>query len=134
LPSSSPDIEQFYNDCRAAYGDCCHVSGALTQNARCLIVMRSKRKDDHSKPILDALKKAATQFSATRPAFIAVQFDDIEPTDLLSDQLRRRTGLISYYLFHECAAEHVVATYFAPYRGLSATYDAVGVPAMAIPN
>jgi hypothetical protein len=96
--------------------------------------MRSKREDDHSKPILDALKKAATQFSCTRPAIIAVQFDDIEPTDLLSVHLRRRTGLLSYHLFHQCAVDHVLATYFAPYRGLTATSGNIAVPAIATPN
>jgi hypothetical protein len=134
LPTLSSNIKQFYKDCRSAYGDNCHVSGVLTENARCLIVMRSRREDDHSKPILDALKKAATQFSCARPAFIAVQFDDIEPTDLLSVHLRRRTGLLSYYLFHECAADHVLATYFAPYRCLTATSTNVGVPAIGTPN
>jgi hypothetical protein len=134
LPTMPTSVKQLYEDCRSVYGDNCHVSGVLTENACCLILMRSKREDDHSKPILDALKKAATQFSRTRPAFIAVQFDDIEPTDLLSVHLRRRTGLLSYHFFHQYAADHVLATYFAPYRGLTATPGNLAVPAIGIPN
>jgi hypothetical protein len=126
---SFQDGKEFYKACRSAYGDNCHVSGVLTPDACCLVVMRSKREDDHSKPIQDALKKAATQLSKTRPGFIAVQFDDIDPTDLLSVHLRRRTGLISYYLFHACAADHVTATQFSIYGGLSATGDGIAVPA-----
>lgn len=133
-PVLPPSIKQFYEECRSVYGDNCHVSGVLTENAACLVGMRSKREDDHSKPILDALKKAATQFSCTRPASIAVQFDDIEPTDLLSVHLPRRTGLLSYHLFHRCAADHVLATHFAPYRGLTATSGNIGVPAIGTPN
>jgi hypothetical protein len=132
--SSYKDPEQFYRVCRSAYGENCHVSGAAGDSASCLIVMRSRREDDHSKPLLDALKKAALQFSTTRPGFIAVQFDDIAPSDLLSIHLRRRIGLLSYYLFHECPAQHVVATYFCIYGGLSASPKGIGAAAIAVPN
>jgi hypothetical protein len=131
---SFQDVNEFYKACRSAYGDSCHVSGILTPNACCLVIMRSKREDDHSKPIQDALKKAATQLSKTRPGFIAVQFDDIDQTDLLSVDLRRRTGLISYYLFHACAADHVAATQFSIYGGLSASANGIAVPAIGCPN
>jgi hypothetical protein len=132
--ASYQDIKEFYKTCRSAYGDNCHVSGILTPNARCLVVMRSEREDDHSKPIQDALKKATTQLSTTRPGFIAVQFDDIDPCDLLSLHLRRRTGLISYYLFHACAADHVAATQFSIYGGLSASDRGIAVAAIGCPN
>jgi hypothetical protein len=132
--SSCQDPDQLYKACRSAYGDDCHVSGVAIDDTRCLIIMRSKREDDHSKPLLDALKKAATQLSATRPGFIAVQFDDIAPSDFLLPHLRHRIGLISYYLFHECDARHVAATYFCIYGGLSTSQDGIGAAAIAVPN
>ena len=128
------DTKEFYKTCRSAYGENCHVSGVLTPKSRCLVVMRSKREDDHSKPIQEALKKATTQLSRTRPGFIAVQFDDIDPSYLLSVHLRRRTGLISYHLFHACAADHVAATQFSIYGGLSASARGIAVPAIGCPN
>ena len=96
--------------------------------------MRSRKEDDHSKPVLEAIKKAATQFSGTRPGFIAVQFDDLRPQDLLLPHLRRNMGLLSYYLFHQCQAEHVAATYFCIFGGLTAFERGIGRPAFAVPN
>jgi hypothetical protein len=135
-----PNAADFYQVCRTTYGENCHVSGAMTSDGGCLVVMRSSQEDDHSRPLLEALKKAAIQFSTTRPAFIAVQFDDIMPTDLLLPHLRRRVGLLSYYLFHgwgfsvEVPATHVAATYFCPYRGLHASPKGIGTPAFTIIN
>jgi hypothetical protein len=128
------DVDQFYKACRSAYGDNCHVSGIASKNGRCFVAMRSRREDDHSKPLLDALKRAASQFSMTRPSFIAVQFDDITPRDLLLTHLRRRIGLLSYYLFHECPAQHVLATCFFAYNGLSVSARGIGAAGIAIPN
>ena len=96
--------------------------------------MRSLKEDDHSKPLLKAMRKAATQFSGTCPGFIAIQFDDLELTDLLKPHLRRRMGVLSYALFLHYGASHVGATYFCIYGGLSATPDVIGAPAFAVPN
>ena len=133
--AAATGARDFYRRCCEAYGDNCHVSGATTTpEGGCFIVMRSGREDDHSKPLLEALKKAAEQLSATRPAFIAVQFDDITPTDLLLPHIHRRAGILSYHLFHKCRAAHVAATYFCIYGGLVASAQGIGVPAFAIPN
>jgi hypothetical protein len=132
--ASEARARDFYQCCRDAYGDNCHVSGAMTPEGGCLIVVRSRREDDHSKPLLEALKKAAAQLSATRPGFIAVQFDDIAPADLLLPHLRRRAGILSYYLFHSCRAAHVSATFFCCYGGLTASPRGIGAPAFGIPN
>ncbi len=134
VAASRKTTKEFYKACRDAYGDNCHVSGAMTPKGCCLLVMRSNREDDHSKPLLEALKEAATQFSATRPAFIAIQFDDITPPDLLASHFHRRIGLLSHHLFRECPADHVAATYFGIYGGLTASEGGIGVPAIAIPN
>lgn len=75
---SPPGSErELYERYRLAYGDNCHVSGAVLDDRSCIIVMRSQDEDDHSAPQLEAIRKAASQFSGTRPAFIAVQYDDL---------------------------------------------------------
>jgi hypothetical protein len=80
--------QELYKVCRKLYGDTCHTSGVMTPDGVCLIVMRSQREDDHSDPMLEAMKKATKQFYGKRPAFIAMQFDDIEPADLLLRHMR----------------------------------------------
>ena len=80
------------------------------------------------------MKKATTQFSGTCPAFIAVQFDDILPSDLLLVNLRRRVGILSYGLFLQKGASHVIATCFSAYKGLVANNAGIGEPGFAVPN
>src|SRR3546814_124278 len=104
--------------CQSRWGHNCHVAGAITEDAGCLIVMRSKKEDDTSKPLLAAMRKAATQFSGDHPAFIAVQFNEIDPADLMLPHLRRRAGILSYALFLHYGAEHVNATCFSGFDGL----------------
>jgi hypothetical protein len=125
-----------YRLCREMYGENCHVSGPIGPNGACLVVVRSQEEDDTSAAILDAMKKATSQFSRTRPAFVAIQYEDIEPSDLLSLPLRRRAGLLSYYLFHRPDTSHLAATYFCAYCGLvvSESDAGVGESAFAIPN
>lgn len=126
--------EAFYAHCRELYGENCHVSGGYGETGCCFIVVRSRREDDHSAPQLEALRKAASQFSGTRPGFIAVQYDDITVQDLLQPQLRRRAGLLSYYLFLKDRASHVTATCFSIYGGIAASERGIGVPSFAVPN
>ncbi len=123
-----------YRLCREMYGNNCHVSGSIGPDGACLVIIRSQDEDDPSGAILDAMKKATSQFSKTRPAFIAVQFEDIEPSDLLLHDLRRRAGLLSYYLFRRAEASHVAASYFCAYGGLVVSEPGVGEPAFAVPN
>lgn len=125
---------EFYKVCRELYGDNCHVAGPMTPDGVCLVIVRSQREDDHSDPMLESMKKATKQFSGKRPAFIAMQFDDIEPADLLLRHMRHRVGILSYYLFQRSDASHVAATYFSAYRGLVVSETGIGEPAFAIPN
>jgi hypothetical protein len=128
------DAKEFYRRCRTAFGDNCHVSGVVGDKNNCLIVMRSEREDDHSKSIHDALKEADGQFSAERPAFIVLQFDDIEPQDLLSRALRRRMGILSYAFFYKRQPSHVNAICYCAYNGLNVSPRGIGVPSVATPN
>jgi len=120
--------------CQSRWGQNCHAAGAITQNAGCLIVMRSKKEDDTSKPLLAAMRKAATQFSGDHPAFIAVQFDEIDPADLMLPHVRRRAGILSYALFLHYGAEHVNATCFSSFDGLVEHEGNVASPSFCIPN
>jgi hypothetical protein len=81
------DQHAFYKACVAAYGENVHVAGPMPEAGRCLVVMRSEMEDDTSKAWLEAMEKAATQFSGSRPGFIAVQFND-----LATDELMRPTS------------------------------------------
>lgn len=126
--------EVFYKSCRDSFGENCHVSGARTEDAACFVVMRSLKEDDHSKPLLDAMRKAAKQLSSTYPGFIAVQFDDVKPTELNNKSLRHRMGILSNMLFLHHHANHVGAIYFCVYGGLVNSQNGVGTPAFAVPN
>ena len=129
-----PTERELYERFRRAYGDGCHVSGAILDDRCCVLVMRSQDQDDHSAPELEAIRKAATQFSGTRPAFIAVQYDDLMVADLALRNVRRRAAMLSHYLFLKNGASHVVATCFSAYGGLVAGPSGVGTPAFAICN
>src|SRR5260370_28163351 len=126
-------VEELYRLCRTVFGENCHVSGAIGPQNNCLVVMRSLREDDHSKPIHNALKDADRQFSSKRPSFIFLQFDDIEPRDLLSRNLRRRMGILSYAFFYKHKPSHVATISYCSYDGLMLLSKCVGVPAAAPP-
>ena len=104
--ASLSDAGAFYSACSAAFGPNPHVAGGLTEVAGCLVVMRSKRADDTSKPVLEAMRKASGQFSGHRPAFIAIQMHGIEPADLMLPQIRRRAGILSYALYSHYGGSH----------------------------
>jgi hypothetical protein len=124
----------FYKACCDAYGKDCHVSGALTADGGCLVVMRSRREDDHSKPQVLVIKKAASQLSGTRPGFIAVQYADIEPVDLTLPHLRWRAGLLANGVFHGQKADHVAGVYFCAFAGLHVSDGIVSTPAFVCSN
>ena len=128
------DRRSYYEACTAVFGEKCHVAGGISQTGGCLIVMRSEKEDDTSKPLLVSLRKAASQLSKQRPSFIAVQFDDIAPADLVLPHLRRRMGLLSYALFLEYGALHVNATHFCGFGSVVAHVGRVGTPAFGVVN
>ena len=111
--ASITDTKAFYSACSATFGPNTHVAGGLTQDAGCLVVMRCKREDDTSKPMLEAMRKASVQFSGQRPSFIAIQIHAIEPADLMLPHIRRQVGILSYFLYGHYGSSHVNATYFS---------------------
>jgi len=128
------DQRAIYKACGAAFGQNTHVAGGRLQDGGCLVVMRSSREDDPSKPKLEAMRKGASQFTGERPAFIAIQEHGIEPADLMLPHLRRKAGILSYALFGHYGADHVNATYITGFGAVVARDGRVGTPAFAIPN
>lgn len=120
--------------CRSRYGDHCHAAGPWTASAACLVVVRSRKEDDISEPLLIALKKAHEQLSGKRPGFIAVQYNDIESRDLALPHLRKRAAILSQYLFASRDASHLAAVYFCAYAGLHIADAGVGTPGFACWN
>ncbi|HEV2605654.1 MAG TPA: hypothetical protein VGU24_18555 [Microvirga sp.] len=132
--ASLTDQKAFYKACGKAFGQNTHVAGSLTEDGGCLVVMRSSREDDPSKPQLEAMRKAATQFTGDRPAFIAIQEHGIEPADLMLPHVRRRAGILSYALFGHYGAAHVNAVYVTGFGAVVARDGQIGTPAFAVPN
>jgi len=128
------DPEAVRKRCAEAYGLLAHVAGNVTVPGGWLVVMRSRKEDDTSKPLLKAMRKAVGQLSGKRPSFIAVQFQDIEPADLMLPHLRRRMGILSYALFGHYGASHVNATAFTGFGAVVAHERGIGTPSFAIPN
>lgn len=128
------DQKAFYKACGEAFGQNTHVAGGLTEDGGCLVVMRSNREDDPSKPQLEAMRKAASQFTGERPAFIAIQEHGIEAADLMLPHVQRRAGILSYALFGHYGAAHVNAVYVTSFGAVVARDGQVGTPAFAFPN
>lgn len=124
----------FDNACRAAFGQDSHVAGAMTEDGGCLVVMRSERKDDTSKPMLEAMRKAASQFSGRRPSFIAIQEHGIKAEDLMLPRLHRQAAILSDALFGHYGAAHVNAVYVSGFGAVVVSEGKMGTPAFAIPN
>ena len=45
-----PSEREFYRAYTEAFGENCHVAGAMTEIGSCVLVARSEHQDDHSKP------------------------------------------------------------------------------------
>jgi len=121
-----PSAPELYSLCQRTFGENCHVSGVNAGMTSCLIVMRSKRPDDHSKPQLEAMQKASTQLSPDRPGFIALQYNDISSRDLILPHVRRRTEILSQYLFRESGAPQVAAVHICAFGSLATAADNLG--------
>jgi hypothetical protein len=125
---------EFYAEAQKQFGANCHIAGGRTEDGGCLILMRSERQDDHSKPQLEAMKEATEQLPADRPGFVALQFNEISSADLALPHLRERCALLSNYLFHEAPASHVAAVYICAFGAISVAADATAYPAIVIWN
>jgi hypothetical protein len=132
--ASLTDQKAFYKACGEAFGQNTHVAGGSTEDGGCLVVMRSHKGDDTSKPKLDAMRKAADQFSKEHPAFIAIQEHGIEPADLMLPHVRRKAGILAYALFEHYEAAHVNAVYVTGFGAVVLRDGQLGTPAFGVPN
>jgi hypothetical protein len=109
----------------------CHAAGGFSEDTGCMVVMRSAREDDHSKPQLQALKAAASQLSGSRPGIIAIQYEDIEARDLTLPHLRRRATLLDNVVFHDADKRfpHVAGIFHCAFGGLTSYGGAIHKPA-----
>jgi hypothetical protein len=128
------DQKTLHQNLKKEFGQNVHASGAFGEDSDCLVVMLSRRQDETSKPLLEAMRKAATQFTATRPAFIAIQEHGIEAADLMLPHIRRRAAILSYALFGHYGATHVNATYVSGFGAVVLRDRLLGTPAFSIPN
>jgi len=126
--------QQFYEGVKNIFGQHCHVAGNHSDLSRCILVMRSSKPDDHSKPQLEAMKAAAKQLSPLLPGFIALQYNDISSADLTLPHLQRRASLLAGYLFFETRADHVVGVHISAFGAISVEADRKGYPGILILN
>ena len=116
--------------CRKQYGQDCHVAGGMGSDGRGhLVVVRSRREDDTSKPALEARKAAVKQLPTDRMGVVALQYEEIEVQDLSMPHFRRRLGILDNYMFHELTARHLAAVYHCAYAGLHGHEGSIGKPA-----
>lgn len=120
--------------CRRAFGPGAHVAGPLSEHGGCLVVIRSEREDDTSKPLLEAMRKAATQFTGTRPALISLQLNDLLPHELQLSHVHRRAAILSQALFNHYAQRHVHATLFSGFDAKVTPDDRFGSSGFALVN
>lgn len=128
------DPKELYSACSQTFGANCHVSGIMRESGGCLVVVRSHREDDHSKPQMEALKKAASQLSGEHPGFVALQFEDIEPPDLTLPHVRRRAAILANAVFHSKESSHLAAVYHTAYGGLHPAEGLLAKPAFVFWN
>lgn len=125
---------EFYAEAQQQFGANCHIAGGWTETGGCLVLMRSEREDDHSKPQLEAMKAAAEQLQDDRPGFIALQFNEISSADLALPHLRERSAILCNYLFHTTPADHVAGVYICAFGAISVDADSKAYPAIVIWN
>lgn len=121
------DASGFWEHCQSVFGANAHIAGAVSEETGCLIVVRSDREDDTSKPWLAAMRKGAAQLSGQKAGFLVVQFQDIEPRDLLKFHFRRRAAILSAAVVGHYEHRHVNAVVVQGYQTHSITPNEVGV-------
>jgi len=97
-------------------------------------MMRSHRDDDTSKPLLDAMRKAATQLSGQLPGFIAVQEHGMDVEELMLPHVHRRSIVLSYALFGHYGATHVNAVYVTCFGAIDLHDGRLRTPCFTVAN
>lgn len=131
---SMSDAKALRSACGSVFGSNAHVAGGLSDDGGCLVVMRSLREEDTSKPMLAAMRAAATQLSRQRPSFIAIQEHGIEAAELGLPSVRRRAEILSEALYGHYGASHVNAIYITGFGAVISRNGMSCTPGFSIPN
>lgn len=110
------DRTVFHERTKELFGADCHAVTTADRYAGLTIVMRSLIGDDHTKPQLDALKAAARQLPTDKATFVALQFDDLDFSELLFPHVAERLQLVANYFFATRESAHIGAAVFSAYR------------------
>lgn len=110
------DQALFQERAKGLFGANCHAVTTVNRSAGLTIVMRSLVEDDHTKPQLNALKAAARQLPTDKAAFAALQFDDLDFSELLYPHVTERLRLVANYFFATRESAHIAAAVFSAYR------------------
>lgn len=110
------DQKLFQERAQKSFGADCHAVTTADRYAGLTIVMRSLVGDDHTKPQLDALRAAARQLPSDRPAFVALQFDDLDFSELFYPHVAERLNVVANYFFATRESSHIGAVLFSAYR------------------
>jgi hypothetical protein len=123
-----------YEQLKSALGQNIHVEGQVLDSGGYLLAVRSEREDDPSGPLLAAMRKAASQLTATRPGYIAIQEHGIEGLDLLLPHYQRRMEILSSALFGHYGCSHVNSVLVTAFGAFGSRSGQTGVPVIALPN
>lgn len=126
--------ELLYAALNQAFGSNLHVAGWPGVGGGSLVVMRSTKVDDTSLPLLDAMRKGASQLSKTRPGFLAIQEHGMMSHDLFLQHVQRRASILSGALFNEYQAHHVNAVYVTGYAAVIDEQHRLRTPGFAVAN
>lgn len=133
-PDALSNQDKLYRACKNRFGENIHVSGGIGGDFGCTVAMHSEREDDTSAPWLEAMRKAASQLTRTRPGFISIQFQEVDGPGLLSASLRRRAAILCAALFTHYEARHVNGVHICGFRSGILRKGQIGAPAFLILN
>jgi hypothetical protein len=128
------DPHALHGALKREFGQNVHAAGEMTAERGWLLVMRSAREDDPSAPLLDAMRKAASQLTTTRPGFIAVQEHGLEAADLASPTVRRRMVILCSALMQHYDCNHVNSVLTTAYGVSTSDTGGLCTPGFAIRN
>lgn len=126
IDAISTDPESFHAKCQMVFGQNAHIAGGIGESGGSLIVLKSDKVDDTSKPWLDAMRKGASQLSRNKPSLVVLQFQDIAPEDLLKPNFRRRSAILSAALYGHYKQSHVNGVVVQGYRSIGAVDKGIG--------
>jgi len=134
VEESLQDQKQLQAALNRVFGPNLHVAGWQAADGASIVVMRSTKVDDTSFPLLEAMRKGASQLTKTRPGFLAVQEHGMMSEDLFLPHVQRRAFILSGALFGQYKARHVNAVYVTGYAAVVDEQNRLLTPGFAVTN